>query len=71
MHKLLITISFLVIPVVISSQLQNNNLWWQHASIYQIYPRSFQDSNGDGTGDLKGKYFFMPTSFLENRSPAF
>lgn len=28
--------------------------WWKHAVIYEAYPRSFQDSNGDGVGDLKG-----------------
>ena len=30
------------------------NKWWKNAVIYQIYPRSFADSNGDGIGDLKG-----------------
>jgi alpha-glucosidase len=29
-------------------------IWWKHAVVYEIYPRSFQDSNGDGIGDLNG-----------------
>ena len=30
------------------------NQWWKESVVYQIYPRSFYDSNGDGIGDLRG-----------------
>jgi alpha-glucosidase len=33
---------------------QTSDPWWKHALVYEIYPRSFQDSNGDGVGDLNG-----------------
>ncbi len=41
-------------PVAFQPQRGESTAWWRGAVIYQIYPRSFQDSNGDGIGDLKG-----------------
>ena len=34
--------------------------WWRSAVIYQIYPRSFADANGDGVGDLNGVRSRLP-----------
>ena len=31
-----------------------NKAWWKESVVYQIYPRSFYDSNSDGIGDLRG-----------------
>src|SRR5579875_12029 len=42
----------LVCPSALAAE--NGNDWWRHAVIYEIYPRSFADSNGDGVGDLRG-----------------
>ena len=34
--------------------METHNCWWKERVFYEIYPRSFQDSNGDGIGDLRG-----------------
>jgi alpha-glucosidase len=41
-------------PDVLSGTSKVDADWWRQAAVYQIYPRSFADSNGDGIGDLEG-----------------
>nr|XP_034196329.1 maltase 1-like [Osmia lignaria] len=44
----------LLLTVAFASAEIKDKGWWNHTVFYQIYPRSFQDSNDDGVGDLKG-----------------
>jgi alpha-glucosidase len=53
----------MVAPHIVTHEnkpLPTDDDWWRGAVIYQIYPRSFQDSNGDGVGDLTGIIHRLP-----------
>jgi alpha-glucosidase len=53
-HHLLAALALSLLPSVAQAAPAAAAPWWKHALIYEIYPRSFADSNGDGVGDLNG-----------------
>src|SRR4051812_13050032 len=54
LKKLVLLLLLLAISIPATPQTKAADPWWKHAVIYEIYPRSFQDTNADGMGDLNG-----------------
>ncbi|MGN6620998.1 MAG: alpha-glucosidase [Sphingomonas sp.] len=54
LRHLLAVLAVSVAPIAAQAAPTSSDPWWKHAVIYEIYPRSFADSNGDGVGDLNG-----------------
>lgn len=60
MLKIPVIILFVLVALSATEIFASNDDWWEYGHFYQIYPRSFQDSDGDGIGDLHGITVRLP-----------
>ena len=62
------TLAFLLCPLVLLPPVQGQTRWWNDAVFYEVFVRSFYDSNGDGIGDLQG--LIRKLDYLNDGNPS-